>query len=322
MQTTNHVLMIRPVKFVSNPQTATSNAFQKSDLVDDVAQSLAQREFDDYVHALRNAGVKVVVVDDTPRPHTPDSIFPNNWVSFHSDGRVFLYPMEAPNRRMERRVAVLAEIEKQFAIREIVDLGRFEMEDKYLEGTGSMVLDHDHKIAYVCHSSRSHPDAMRAFEERTGFQALWFSATDRHGKAIYHTNVMMCVGKSLAIVCMDSIPDSEERQAVRDKLHETGKQIIEITHSQMESFAGNMLELRSDQGRPVFAMSRSAWHSLDLEQQHRIASYAERVFAPVETIERLGGGSARCMIAEIFLPRLGMAANNCATTSFPEAAHR
>jgi hypothetical protein len=304
MQTTDHVLMIRPVKFISNPETASSNAFQNSDLDPDLAQNAAQQEFDAYVLALRNAGVGVVVVDDTPQPHTPDSIFPNNWVSFHADGRVLLYPMEAPNRRMERRVAVLAEIEKQFRIREIVDMGRSEAEGKFLEGTGSMVLDHAQRIAYVCHSSRSHPDAMKAFEEHTGYRALWIHATDCHGKAIYHTNVMMCVGKTLAVVCMESIADPHERKILTEMLHSTGKQIIEITYSQMESFAGNMLELRSRHGSPVFAMSRRAWASLTTGQQDRIADYAEPVLAPIETIERLGGGSARCMIAEIFLPRL------------------
>lgn len=264
----------------------------------------------------------MVVVDDTPQPHTPDSIFPNNWVSMHADGRVLLYPMEAPNRRMERRVAVLAEIEKQFGIREIVDMGRFEAEGKFLEGTGSMVLDHQNKIAYVCYSSRSHPDAMQAFKEHIGYRALWTHATDRHGKAIYHTNVMMSVGTSFAVVCLESIADASERQALSETLRSSGKEIIEIAHFQMESFAGNLLELRSRQGNPVVAMSRRAWAPLAADQQQRIAGYAKPVLAPIETIERLGGGSARCMIAEIFLPRLNHADRLTSDASCATAARQ
>ncbi|HYD59636.1 MAG TPA: arginine deiminase-related protein [Noviherbaspirillum sp.] len=302
MQTTDHVLMIRPVRFSSNPETAFSNAFQLDDLAPDAAQAAAQKEFDAYVQALCDAGVGVLVVDDSPEPHTPDSIFPNNWVSFHRDGRVILYPMEAPNRRLERRAAVLTEVGKKFAIRETVDLSRFEAEGKFLESTGSMVLDHDNRQAYACHSSRSHPDVMKAFEAETGYRAVWFHAADRFGKPIYHTNVMMCVGRKLAVACMEAIAGPAERALLRQSLHATGKQVIDITLAQMESFAGNMLELRSVRGNPVFVMSRRAWGSLTTAQQRLIASYAEPVPAPIDTIERLGGGSARCMLAEIFLP--------------------
>jgi hypothetical protein len=294
--------MIRPVRFASNAETASSNAFQQNGMDAGVAQLLAQREFDAYVQALRAAGVNVIVVEDTPHPHTPDSLFPNNWVSFHADGSVLLYPMEAPNRRMERRVAVLAEIEKQFAIRDIVDLGHFERQGRFLEGTGSMVLDHEQKLAYACHSSRTQPEAMEAFERRTGYKALWFHARDRRGKAIYHTNVMMCIGKTLAVVCLESIANAEEREAVGASLRNSGREVIDISHAQMEAFAGNMLELQSRHGHPVFVMSCRARNALHPEQWKRISSYAEPVLAPIETIEQLGGGSARCMIAEIFLP--------------------
>lgn len=318
MQTTNHVLMIRPARFASNPETAASNAFQLDDIPPDAAQAAAQREFDTYVQALRHAGVSIVAVEDSPEPHTPDSIFPNNWVSFHRDGRVLLYPMEAPNRRLERRAAVLDEIARQFAVRETVDLGRFEAEGKFLEGTGSMVLDHDNRLAYVCHSSRSHPDAMKAFEAQTGYRAVWFHAVDRCGKPIYHTNVMMCVGRTIAVVCMASIADAAERDMLRKSLHAAGKQILDISLAQMEAFAGNMLELRSADGSPVFVMSRRAWASLDPGQRQRIAAYAKPVQAPIDTIERLGGGSARCMVAEIFLPkRDGRAALGQARTGAP-----
>jgi hypothetical protein len=304
MQTADHVLMIRPVNFLSNPETAPTNAFQTSDVADSAAQAAARNEFDAYANALQHAGIGVIVVEDTPDPHTPDSIFPNNWVSFHADGRIFLYPMEAPNRRMERRGAVLAEVGKYFHIQEVIDLGCHEANGKFLEGTGSMVLDHARKLAYVCRSSRSHPEVMSAFEDRSGYSAWWFRATDRHGTAIYHTNVMMCVGQTLAVVCLESIADFNQRMNLVECLIASGKQIIEITHDQMESFAGNMLELRSKTGDPVFAMSRRAWMSLTSPQQKLIAKYAEPVLAPIETIERLGGGSARCMLAEIFLPPL------------------
>ena len=306
VQTADHVLMIRPVRFLSDPDTAASNAFQRPGLDAAASQAAAFAEFDNYVAALRRAGVGVTVVDDTPEPHTPDSIFPNNWVSFDREGRVFLFPMEAPSRRLERRFSVLAEVEQAFAITEVVDLGRYAAQGRYLEGTGSLVLDHDNRIAYVCHSSRSHPAVMDAFSARTGYRAHWFHALDRHGKPIYHTNVMMCVGATLAVVCLDALPDRGERQALAHCLQATGKAIIAISIAQMEQFAGNMLELRSSDGSPVFVVSRSAWWALTPLQRTIIGSYAKSVVADIDTIERLGGGSARCMVAEVFLPKLAM----------------
>ena len=303
MQSADHVLMIRPARFVSNPDTAASNAFQRAGRDPHASQAAAFAEFEAYVAALRSAGVGVTVVDDTPEPHTPDSVFPNNWVSFDREGRVFLFPMEAPNRRLERRLAVLAEVEKEFMIGELVDLGPFAAQGNYLEGTGSLVLEHDHKIAYICHSSRSHPDVMAAFGARTGYRAHWFHAVDRRGKPIYHTNVMMCVGATLAIVCLESLPDPVERQALAASLQRSGKEIVAISIAQMEQFAGNMLELKTASGEAVFVVSRRGWEALAPSQRARIAGYGKPVIAPVDTIERLGGGSARCMVAEIFLPK-------------------
>lgn len=303
MQTTDQVLMIRPTRFMSNPQTASSNGFQHAEPDTDTAQRAALAEFDAYVGALRQAGVGVLVLEDGDQAHTPDSIFPNNWVSFHADGRALLYPMEAPNRRLERRSAVLAAVERHFEIRECIDLSHFEAEACFLEGTGSMVLDHVHKLAYVCHSSRSHPQALAAFAARMDYRPLCFHALDRHGKAIYHTNVMMCVGSALAVVCMESIPNRGERAMLAHTLAASGKELIEISLAQMEQFAGNMLELRSRHGHAVFAMSRRAWAALYAAQHRRIAACAEPVLASIDTIERLGGGGARCMLAEIFLPR-------------------
>ena len=305
MQSADHVLMIRPVRFISNPDTAGSNAFQRAGGDPLASQAAAFAEFDAYVAALRGAGVGVTVVDDTPEPHTPDSVFPNNWVSFDREGRVFLFPMEAPNRRLERRLAVLAEVEKEFMMGELVDLAPFAAQGTYLEGTGSLVLDHDYKIAYVCHSSRSHPHAMAAFTARTGYRAHWFHALDCHGKPVYHTNVMMCVGAALAIVCMESLPDPAERHALADSLQRSGKEIVAISMAQMAQFSGNMLELKTVRGDAVFVVSRRGWEALTPSQRERVATYGTPVIAPVDTIERLGGGSARCMVAEIFLPKRG-----------------
>ncbi len=319
MQTTDHVLMIRPARFMSNPQTALSNAFQHPEPDTGSAQRAALSEFDAYAGALRKAGVGVLVVEDSAEPHTPDSIFPNNWVSFHADGRVVLYPMEAPNRRLERRSAVLATVERHFEIRERLDLSRLENEACFLEGTGSMVLDHAHKLAYVCHSSRSHPRALAGFAAQMDYRAVCFNALDRNGKAIYHTNVMMCVGSALAIVCMEAIRDRGERDMLARTLTASGKELIGISLAQMAEFAGNTLELRSQRGHPVFALSRRAWAALNTAQRRCIKKYAEPVLAPIDTIERLGGGGARCMLAEIFLPKRAagglVSASGCAQIS-------
>ncbi len=307
MQTTAHVLMVRPARFVSNPETARSNAFQQAGLAADAAQRAALEEFDAYVALLRAAGVNVLVVEDTPEPHTPDSIFPNNWVSFHADGRALLYPMEAENRRLERRTEVLAAVSARFALKERIDLSGFERTGCYLEGTGSMVLDRQHRIAYVCRSSRSHPLAMQAFVAQTGYRAVWFDAVDRRGVPVYHTNVLMGVGTRVAVVCLEAIADEAERQQLVRLLEATGKRVLAISLGQMDEFAGNMLELRSQRGHAVWAMSRRAWASLDVAQRSLIADHAEPVLAPIDTIERLGGGGARCMLAEIFLPLSGAA---------------
>lgn len=303
MQTTSTILMIRPARFLSNPQTSSSNAFQKSDIDHLEAQQNALAEFDAYVGELRRCGVDVLVIDDTVEPHTPDSIFPNNWISLHADGKVVLYPMEAPNRRLERCNKVLERIRQEFAVEEVIDLSGFEQSGQYHEGTGTMIFDHDNKMAYICFSSRSSQTVMKSVSETIDYQSFWFHSVDRHGKPIYHTNVMMCVGKTLAVVCLESIRDQDERTALAQALTARGKKIIDISYDQLERFAGNMLELSSRNGEPVFAMSRQAWSSLTPEQQTTISSYAKVALAPIDTIERLGGGGARCMIAEIFLPR-------------------
>lgn len=305
-QATDSVLMIRPARFLSNPQTAGSNAFQHCRLDADAAHAGAIGEFDAYALALRSAGVNVLVVDDCPHPHTPDAIFPNNWLSADHAGRITLFPMHAPNRRQERRFAVLAALETQFAISEVADLGRFAGQERFLEGTGSMVLDHDSRLAYVCRSPRSHPDVMTEFSRLSGYQAIWFSACDAAGRPIYHTNVMMCVGSAFAVVCAEAVPCALERSMLTCALTQAGKQVIDITCGQMQQFAGNMLELRSQAGAPLLAMSRRAWAAFTPPQQAMLARHATPVIAALDTIEEAGGGGARCMLAEIFLPALSV----------------
>lgn len=301
-QTTRNIVMIRPAHFFANPQTRASNRFQQPGADNATAQARAVAEFDGYVAALRAAGVNVLVIDDQPQGNTPDSIFPNNWISMHPDGRVFLYPMEAPNRRRERRDSVLARIAAGYRIEQRVDLSAFEATGQFLEGTGSMVFDHDHRLAYVCLSSRSHPEVLATLLPRLGYQALVFDAVDRGGAAIYHTNVMMAVGSKLAVVCLESIRPASARQQVREQLQRHGKQVIEIDYTQMEHFCGNVIELADAAGNALFAMSSRAWHAFSPAQQATLAANGTVVHAPLDTIEHLGGGGARCMVAENFLP--------------------
>ncbi|SDT02652.1 hypothetical protein SAMN05216490_2325 [Mucilaginibacter mallensis] len=301
-QSTSHLLMIRPVSFGFNEQTAVSNAFQVKQGGKNEVQEKALIEFNNLVTVLRNNGVDVTVIDDTPEPHTPDSIFPNNWVSFHSDGNIFLYPMQANNRRLERREDIINQLEDCFKVHHIVDLSRFEQDHKFLEGTGSMVLDRIGKIAYACISPRTDKDVLAVFCEQTGYKAICFDAIDEHGKAIYHTNVLMCVGSKFAVICLDSIPNPNERTIVIESLQTTRKEIIEISFEQMNQFAGNMLEVQNKNGEALIVMSQSAFKSLTGAQKTTLKKYGELIYSNINTIETNGGGSARCMIAEVHLP--------------------
>src|SRR6201996_5440716 len=257
-QTTSTILMIRPVNFGFNEQTAESNAFQNRSAERQQVQDKALAEFDNLVNVLRENGVEVIVIDDTPEPHTPDSIFPNNWVSFHQDGNVFLYPMMAENRRLERREDIIMQLEDEFKINHIIDLSRFEHEHKFLEGTGSMVLDRENKIAYACLSPRTDRDVLDIFCEQTGYTAICFDAVDEKGKAIYHTNVMMCIGSRFAVVCMDSVPNPHEKVVLTESIKATGKELITISFEQMNQFAGNMLEVKNKYGETLIVMSKTA----------------------------------------------------------------
>jgi hypothetical protein len=301
-QSTSNILMIRPVSFGFNEQTAASNAFQNRDADQQAVQDRALVEFDRFVNTLRAAGVNVTVVDDTPEPHTPDSIFPNNWVSFHDDGTVYLYPMQAENRRLERREDIITNLEDKFKIGHVIDLSRSEADHRFLEGTGSMVLDRKHKIAYACLSPRTDKEVLELFCEQTGYQAVSFDAADEHGKAIYHTNVLMCIGSGFAVICVDSIPNPHERIVVLESLKSTQKEVIEISFAQMNLFAGNMLEVKSQTGETLIVMSKNAFNALSAEQKTALEKYGRLIYADINTIETNGGGSARCMMAEVHLP--------------------
>ena len=301
MQTTSHILMIRPVNFGFNAETAVNNAFQVAGN-DDAAQEKAAGEFDRFVKTLRHNGVQVTVVNDTPQPHTPDSIFPNNWISFHTDGTVILYAMFAVNRRQERKPHVLQQLSDRFTVKHTIDLTRYEQEQRFLEGTGSMVLDRDHRIAYACLSPRTSREVLEAFCNKMNYRPVAFTATDSKGRAIYHTNVMMCVADRYVVICLDSIAAKEEREKVIAAIKETGKDIVPITIEQMNRFAGNMLQVHNQQGEKLLVMSSQAYTALTPEQVRQLESYNRIVHAPLDTIETNGGGSARCMMAEVFLP--------------------
>ena len=305
-QTSSSVLMIRPVRFQSNPQTAQSNRFQQQDLSSSDAgiHETALAEFDNVVATLEAVGIDVVVYDDTLEPHTPDSIFPNNWLSMHADGTAVLYPMMASNRRTERRADILGSLSSDhgFRIERTVDLSSFEAEEKYLEGTGSIVLDRANHIAYACLSARTDADLLGEFARRMDYELVVFDATGEDGAAIYHTNVMLCIGVDFAVICSASIKE-EQRGAVLGRLRATGHEVVDISHAQMARFAGNMLELKSASGGRILAMSSQALNSLTAEQRKTLSSRAHIVAASIDSIEKSSGGSVRCMLAEIHLPR-------------------
>lgn len=305
-QLASAVLMIRPTRFQNNPLTAESNSFMvEPDASPAAQQALARKEFEALVAALRDVGVDVYVYDDTPEPHTPDSVFPNNWVSLHADGRVVLYPMEAENRRTERRLDIIESLDRDhgFFVRDVVDLSHHEQEGHFLEGTGSMVLDRVNRIAYACLSSRTHLDVLGDFAQRMDYEVIAFDAVDRDGVPIYHTNVLMSVGESIAVVCEEALVDEDQRQAVLDSLRGTGHRILPISYAQLEAFAGNMMELCNAAGEAVVAMSQQAYNSLNQQQKDILQANGHIVASPIDNIELSAGGSVRCMLAEIHLPR-------------------
>jgi hypothetical protein len=309
VQTTNSVLMIRPVAFRMNEQTAVNNYYQKvlDGLLPATVNAKAQQEFDTFVDKLRAVGVDVTVVEDTLDPDTPDSIFPNNWISFHGSGDVALYPMFAENRRSERREEILDILEdKGFVINEIMDYTSAEEDGFFLEGTGSLVLDRKNDKAYCALSPRADEELFIEFCEDFEYTPVIFEAfqtVNGERKLIYHTNVMMCLGETYAIICADSIDDKKERKMVLDSLRGDEKEVILITEDQVNNFAGNMLEVKGANDRRYLIMSTSAHKSLTKKQIAQIEEHVTILSSSLDTIEACGGGSARCMMAEIFLPR-------------------
>lgn len=305
-QSAGAVLMVRPAGFGCNPQTAPSNAFQAQpgSAADPDLQSLALREFHGLAEGLERAGVEVVIAPDSAQPPKPDALFPNNWVSFHHDGTVTLYPMLAPNRRWERREEVLQQVVREggFRVSRTVDLTHRESEDKYLEGTGSVVLDRVHRVAYACSSPRTDLDVLGEFAQQLDYELMTFDAVHEGGSAIYHTNVLMAIGTGFAVVCGASIRNDEHREAVLSKLRSTGHEIVDITPSQMAHFAANVLELAAPGGK-LIALSTTALGCLAPAQRRFLESRARLIAAQIPTIERIGGGGVRCMLAEIHLPK-------------------
>lgn len=296
--------MIRPVGFGYNAQTAVNNAFQAAAANQEMVQQNAVREFDAFVEKLRAAGVTVMVVEDTPEPHTPDSIFPNNWVTFHGDGTLQLYPMFAENRRLERKQNVLEQVKETFKVNNIRDYSHFEADQAYLEGTGSMVLDRENKIAYACLGPRTHEGLLKTWCKDNGYKCVCFEAEDDKGTPIYHTNVLMAVADKYVVICLDSIFNIHEKGMLIHTIQSTHKTIVPISFEQMNHFAGNMLQVQNDKGEKILVMSEQAWQSLDQEQQDLLISYNRVIYSNLQTIESNGGGSARCMMAEIHLPKI------------------
>jgi hypothetical protein len=302
-QSTDAVLMIRPYRFYPNPETAADNAFQCAIEAGELpaVSAAAQQEFDRAVATLREAGVTVHVVDDTATPEKPDAVFPNNWFSTHHDGRVALYPMYSAARRRERRHDVIDELRKHYQITRVMDYSSAETDGRCLEGTGSLVLDHVHKIAYASLSHRTHPDVLKQFCDDFGYEAVKFHSISASGQPVYHTNVVMCVGSEFALIGLGMIPDEAERMGVQNLLEATGKQVIDLSAAQIDEFAGNAIELHNDREK-LLVLSARATAALTEQQRQTIGRFARLVPLELPTIE-LAGGSARCMIATIHLPR-------------------
>ena len=301
-QSTNSVLMIRPARFYPNPQTAADNAFQRSaDLDSDALTVMARKEFDAAVQTLRAAGVNVHVFEDSVEPEKPDAVFPNNWISTHHDGRIALFPMYSALRRRERRHDIVEELGKYYQVTNVIDYSLFEDEGCCLEGTGSLVLDHLNKIAYVSLSNRSNPKMIQRFADDFSYEPVIFTSVGATGQPIYHTNVMMCIGTSFAMIGLEMIRNKAERQRVRARLEQTGKEIVELSADQIANFAGNSIELHNHSGQKLLALSSRAAQALTEKQRETLSRYTQLLPLELTTIE-LGGGSARCMMATIHLP--------------------
>ncbi len=298
------VLMVRPAAFGANPETAATNAFQAAGPVGADLRDEARAESDALAAALDAAGVEVLVLDDTPEPARPDACFPNNWLSLHHDGSAVLYPMLAPSRRLERREEALALVRRHgFLVRRVVDLTHFEAQGAFLEGTGSVVLDHVARVAYACRSPRTHAAPLAAFARELGYAPHAFDATGPAGEAVYHTNVLMSIGEGFAVACLEAVADERERRRLRQALEAGGREVLGLGRAAMNAFDGNLLQLATRTGGRVIALSATALAGLGADLRGRLERHGELVAVPVPVIERHGGGSVRCMLAEVFLPR-------------------
>ncbi len=305
-QCTSDILMIRPSSFGYNEETATNNAYQHKPVNTELSyiQQQALIEFDAFAGKLSDAGVNVIVVSDTPEPPKPDALFPNNWISFHEDGTVVLYPMYAANRRKERRHDILEMLKNEygFTSSKLIDFTQHEQQGEFLEGTGSLVLDRVNKIAYAAVSERTSPELVEEFSSQLNYKPVIFN-TVANGVPVYHTNVLLSVCDKFVVICLDYISSETEKEALQKTFRSTKKEVLIITPEQASCFAGNMLELNSKNGESLLVMSATAYNSLDKEQVSFLNKHCKIIHSPLDTIERYGGGSARCMIAEIFLPR-------------------
>jgi hypothetical protein len=298
------ILMVRPAAFGFNEETASNNYFQSNPgLAKEELQQKALAEFDRMVLKLRENDIDVVVIEDSREPFKPDAIFPNNWLSTSPDGKLFVYPMYAPSRRTEKRDDILEQLAKEFEVKDVQDWSEFETEGRFLEGTGSMVMDHDNKLIYAAISERTNISVLEKFSATNGYQAIVFLATDRQGRPVYHTNVVMALGERFCVLCEEAIDEEWELIAVRQLLESTVHTIIPITREQMHHFAGNMLEVKSRKGENVLVLSQTAFNSLRKEQKEMLEAYAGLLPIEVPTIEQVEGGSVRCMMAELFIKR-------------------
>lgn len=301
-QITDTILMVRPANFGYNAETAGNNAFQTNDnsLSGKEINARAQAEFDAFVAKLRSVGVNVIVVEDSEVPLKHDAVFPNNWFSTHEDGSLITYPMYAPMRRLERREDVVAQLTKDFGFDKHIRLEKRELSERFLEGTGSMILDRDNKIVYACRSIRTDEGLLDEFVLWMGYEKVLFESYDMNGLPIYHTNVMMALGTNFCVICLDTITDAVQRREVTDKLTQTGKDIVSISREQMNAFAGNMLQVKGAEEQTYLVMSSQAYQSLTKEQRQQLELHTQLLHSSLDTIESYGGGSARCMMAEIF----------------------
>lgn len=304
-QTAANILMVRPANFAFNEETAANNAFQSRDgrMSPQEIRAAAIAEFDAFVATLRAAGVGVIVAEDMDKPAKPDAVFPNNWVTFHQEGFIITYPMFAPTRRNERQEAIIEQVlQRGFRCDARLHFEANEARDRFLEGTGSIIFDHVHRLAYACLSPRTDADLLEELCEKIGYQKVVFRAQDASSQDIYHTNVMMAMGENFVVICLDSIQDAGERRMLEKKFQETKKEIVDISFEQMNAFAGNMLQVRNLSGDLILVMSSTAYQALTKAQIALLKTKTKLLHSPISTIETYGGGSARCMMAEVFLP--------------------